>query len=181
MRGWGSSIALAVVGALVLWVGIAQFEGAYLPETGVVAGKVARVVPIEGRHAIMFDGRDESFVLTTPNLPYPTVQALYDAANVEVIYDRRVYGQATRAVVGISVDGHTYFSPSTYQMFSGLLALVLLVPGAVLFGLGASALSRRGYGARHADVFSDAFGDAPTLAPREALIIPFPRRPLTDG
>ena len=177
MRGWGSSIALAVVGALVLWVGIAQFEGAYLPETGVVSGKVARVVPIEGRHAIMFGGRDESFVLTTPNLPYPTVQALYDAANVEVIYDTRVYDRATRAVVGLSVDGHTYFSPSTYQMFSGLLALVLLVPGAVMFGLGASALSRGAQGAANADAFSDM----PDLAPREALIIPFPRRPLTDG
>jgi hypothetical protein len=177
MRGWGSSIALAVVGALVLWVGIAQFEGAYLPETGMVAGKVARVVPVEGRHAIMFDGRSESFVLTTPNLPYPTVQALYDAAQVEVVYDTRAYGQATRVVVGLSVDGHTYFSPSTYQMFSGLLALVLLVPGAVMFGLGASALSRRADGAAEVDVFSDM----PDLAPREALIIPFPRRPLTDG
>jgi hypothetical protein len=177
MRGWGSSIALAVVGALVLWVGIAQFEGAYLPETDVVAGKVSRVVPIEGRHAIVFAGRDESFVLTTPNLPYPTVQALYDAERVEVVYDTRVYGQATRAVVGLSVDGHTYFSPSTYQMFSGLLALVLLVPGAVMFGLGASALSRGAQGAT--DV--DAFSDVPDFAPREALIIPFPRRPLTDG
>jgi hypothetical protein len=177
MRGWGSSVVLAVVGALMLWVGIAQFEGVYLPETGVVAGKVARVVPADGRHAIMFDGRDERFVLTTPNLPYPTVQALYDAAQVSVVYDTRAYGRTTRAVVGLSVDGHTYFSPMTYQMFSGLLALVLLVPGALMFGLGASALSRREHSARDADDFSDA----PTLAPHQALIIPFPRRALTDG
>jgi hypothetical protein len=177
MRGWGSSIALAVVGALVLWVGIAQFEGAYLPETAVVAGKVQRVVPVEGRHAIVFQGRDESFVLTTPNLPYPTVQALYDAAQVEVVYDTRTYAQGTRVIVGLSVDGHAYFSPSTYQIFSGLLALVLLVPGAVMFGLGASALSRGARG--ETDV--DAFLHEPDLAPREALIIPFPRRPLTDG
>jgi ABC-type Na+ efflux pump permease subunit len=177
MRGWGSSVVLAVVGALVLWVGIAQFEGAYLPETGVVAGKVARVVPADGRHAIMFDGRDERFVLTTPNLPYPSVQALYDAAQVSVIYDTRAYGRTTRAVVGLSVDGYTYFSPATYQMFSGLLALVLLVPGALLFGLGASALSRRAHGVRDVEDSSDV----PALAPQQALIIPFPRRALTDG
>jgi len=177
MRGWGSSVVLALVGALVLWVGIAQFEGAYLPETHAVAGKVQRVVPIEGRHAIVFAGRDESFVLTTPNLPYPTVQALYDAANVEVIYDARAYGQNMRVVVGLSVDGHLYFSPSTYQMFSGLLALVLLVPGALMFGLGASALSRETRGA----IVEDVFADMPDLSPPEAQIIPFPRRPLTDG
>ncbi len=177
MRGWGSSAVLVVVGALVLWVGIAQFEGAYLPETGVVAGKVARVVPADGRHAIMFDGHDERFVLTTPNLPYPTVQALYDATEVSVIYDTRDYGRAARAVVGLSVDGYTYFSPATYQMFSGLLALVLLIPGALMFGLGASALSRRAQDVSEADDFSDE----PTPAPQQALIIPFPRRALTDS
>lgn len=172
MRGWGSSVVLAVVGALVLWVGIAQFEGAYLPETGVVAGKVARVVPAEGRHAIMFDGRDERFVLTTPNLPYPSVQALFDAEQVSVIYDTRAYGRTTRAVVGLSVDGYTYFSPTTYQMFSGLLALVLLVPGALMFGLGVSALSRRGRGAEDAGDLSSE----PTAVRQQALIIPFPGR-----
>lgn len=177
MRGWGSSFVLAVVGALVLWVGIAQFEGAYLPETGVAAGKVVRVVPVDGRPAIMFDGRDERFVLTTPNLPYPSVQALSDAAQVSVIYDTRAYDQAARAVVGLSVDGHTYFTPTTYQMFSALLALVLLVPGALMFGLGASALSGRARGAQ--DV--EDLAAEPTLAPQQALIIPFPRRALTDG
>lgn len=177
MRGWGSSVVLAVVGALVLWVGIAQFEGAYLPETGVVAGKVARVVPAEGRHAIMFDGRDEVFVLTTPNLPYPTVQALYDAAQVSVIYDTRAYGHATRVVVGLSVDGRTYFTPATYQAFSALLALVLLVPGALMFGLGAAALSRRAHGAPEVE----GSPDEPALVRQQALIIPFPRRVLSDG
>ena len=176
MRGWGSSAVLAIVGALMLWAGIAQFEGAYLPETGVVAGKVARVVPAEGRHAIMFDGRDERFVLTTSNLPYPTVQALYDASQVSVVYDTRAYGR-TRAIVGLSVDGHMYFSPMTYQVFSGLLALVLLVPGALMFGLGASALSRRAPRAGDADDLLDA----PAPALQQALIIPFRRRVLTDG
>ena len=142
-----------------------------------MAGKVARVVPSEGRHAIMFDGRDERFVLTTPNLPYPTVQALYDAREVSVVYDTRAYGRTTRAVVGLSVDGHTYFSPMTYQMFSGLLALVLLVPGALMFGLGASALSRRAPWAGDADDLLDA----PAPALQQALIIPFRRRVLTDG
>lgn len=177
MRGWGSSVVLAVVGALVLWVGIAQFEGAHLSETGVVSGKVARVVPVEGRYAILFDGRDESFVLSMPNLPHPTAQALVDAATVEVIYDARAYGQNSRVVVGLSVDGRSYFSPSTYQMFSGLLALVLLVPGALMFGLGASAISRETRGA----IVEDVFADMPDLTPREAQIIPFRRRPLTDG
>jgi ABC-type Na+ efflux pump permease subunit len=62
-------------------------------------------------------------------------------------------------------------------MFSGLLALVLLVPGALLFGLGASALSRRAHGVRDVEDSSDV----PALAPQQALIIPFPRRALTDG
>lgn len=177
MRGWGSSVVLALVGALVLWVGIAQFEGAYLPETGVVSGKVARVMPVEGRAAITFAGREELFVLATPNLPMPTVQALYDAAEVSVIYDPRAYGRSTRVVVGLSIDGYTYFSPTTYQVFSGLLAVVLLLPGAVMFGLGASALSRRMHGAADTDVFADEA----LPAPQQALIIPFPRRVLTDG
>ena len=82
-------------------------------------------------------------------------------------------------LVGLSIDGHTYFSPTTYQVFSGLLAVVLLLPGAVMFGLGASALSRRAHG--DADADADAFADEALPAPQQALIIPFPRRVLTDG
>jgi hypothetical protein len=138
MRGWGSSFALAAVGALLLWIGVAQFEGAYVPETGVVAGKVVRVAPAGGRAAIMFAEQGPRFVLSNSTLPHPTLQALADATSVSVVYDTRSYDRTTHAIVGLSVDGNAYFSPATYQAVAALLALIVLVPGTLMFGFGAA-------------------------------------------
>jgi hypothetical protein len=170
MRGWGSSFCLAVVGALLLWIGIAQFEGAYVPSTGDVAGPVVRVASVDGRAAIMFAEEGPRFVLPASLLPHPTLQALGDATSVKVIYDARDYGRAAHAIVGLSVDGHDYYGPASYQAASALLALIVLVPGALMFGLGFAALKRP---ATDREVASEeiAAGFA-----HQALVIPFPRR-----
>jgi hypothetical protein len=172
MRGWGSSV-LAIVGVVMLWFGVTQFEGAYVPETGTVSGKVARIVPLDGRLSIMFAEPGPAFVLPASTLPVPPVQALADAASVTVIYDKRSYAPATHGVVGLSVDGHLYFSPSAYQAFALLLALIVLVPGTMMFAIGISAL----YGPK-----SDPRAEAlePTLddiVEHTGLVIPFRRRP----
>lgn len=173
MRGWGSSSVLALVGVLLLWVGVAQFEGAYVPETATVSGKIVRVVPVDGRTAIVFAEHGPLFVLPSSTLPQPTIQALADATNVSVVYDTRSYGRATHAIVELGVDGHSYFSSATYQAFAALLALIVLVPGALMFGLGAAALSRLSRGERDVETDEDAVG---ATVSHQALVIPFPRR-----
>lgn len=168
MRGWGSSFVLAVVGALLLWGGIMCFEGAYVPETGAISGKVVRIAPADGRYAVELVGHDGRFVLANASLPHPTAQALSDAAEVSIIYDARDDGRKTRTIVGLTLDGHAYFSPTTYQIVSAMVALVLLIPGAMMFGVGAGALTRT-------RVVVEAF-EEPAPIQSHALIIPFPRR-----
>lgn len=169
MRGRGSSFVLAAVGALLLFLGVTQFEGVYLPVTADVEGK-ARVVPEDGRLALVFEGRLERFVLVA-DLPHPSAEALAAATSVRATYDLRFFAPSAHAVVGLSVDGHTYFGPSNYQAVAVLTAFVLLIPGALMFGLGAAALTRR----------DEAFPDEAEAMPMQAIVIQFPRRALTDA
>jgi hypothetical protein len=143
---------------------VTQFEGVYLPVTAEVEGK-ARVVPADGRLALVFERRLERFVLVA-DLPHPSAEALAAATSVRAVYDLRAFAPSAHAVVGLSVDGHTYFEPSSYQAIAALTAFVLLIPGALMFGLGAAALSQRG----------EAISEEYEAAPMQAIVIPFPRR-----
>jgi hypothetical protein len=45
-------------------------------------------------------------------------------------------------VTGLTVDGRVYFTPTHYKLLTALWALIVLVPGGVMFGFGARWLYR---------------------------------------
>ena len=50
--------------------------------------------------------------------------------------------EALYVVTGLAVDGRVYFTPGMYRAAMALSALIVLVPGALLFGIGAMWLYR---------------------------------------
>jgi hypothetical protein len=171
MRGWGSSFVLSLVGAVLVSLGIAQLDAAFVRETALVEGRVGRVMPAANGYAVEVVGRTGRLELPTTSLPHPAPQALRDAAAVTIAYDTRPTRENTHAIVGLSVDGRAYFAPLTYAITVGLWALVVLVPGATMLGFGGSALLRNYRALR-------PVGDpVPAVVLSEsALVIPFPGR-----
>lgn len=168
MRGRGLSFLSVIAGALLLCVGIVQLDAAFLRSVDNAAGKVSEVVAAPYGYAIALEGYEQRFVLALPGLGHPPVQALRDAATVSLEYDARPASGA-HAVVGLSVDGVTYFSSTGYQTYATIFAFVVLVPGLMFLTFG--LLGRSNEVAQG--------GEAPECAmlAREAIIIAFPRRP----
>jgi hypothetical protein len=160
-----------LVGAVLVSLGIAQLDTAFVRETAVIEGRVGRVVPATKGYAVEVVGRSGRFELATASLPHPTPQALREAAVVAIAYDMRPAQEGTHAIVGLSVDGRAYFAPVTYGLTIGLWAMIVLVPGATMLGFGVSALVRAHRARRPAREL------APAVAlPESALVIPFPGR-----
>ena len=137
-------------------------------DTRVIAGATGR----ESRYVVQLEGRAQRFELASFILPRPTAGALIDAGRVTIDYDTKVrirandrslgscamkrqakavaasgdrscaQYEALYVVAGLAVDGRVYFTPWTYRLVTASSALIVLVPGAVMFGLGALWLYR---------------------------------------
>ena len=168
MRGRGISFLSVIAGALLLCVGVVQLDAAFLRGVDSAAGKVSEVVAAPYGYAIALEGYEQRFVLALPGLGHPPVQVLRDASKVFLQYDVRPAAGA-HAVVGLSVDGVTYFSSAGYQTYATIFAFVVLVPGLTFLVLG--LLGRPSEAVQSSDM-----PECAVLA-REAIVIAFPRRP----
>lgn len=137
-------------------------------DTRVVAGLAGRTQ----HYAFRLEGRKQQFELMSAILPHPTAGTLLDSGQVTIHYDgtmrvrenersqgrcaleRRTSGgvaagdltcpqyEVLYIVTGLEAGGRVYFTPTAYLVATIASALVVLVPGCAMLGLGALWLYR---------------------------------------
>jgi hypothetical protein len=154
MRVWVSTFFFLGVGALLLFIGVLQAGAAWPHASHSVAGDAVNVDTALGglgrpAHFVMtLKDKADRFALVSLMLPHPTAGQLIDAAQVRIDYDTQAQltaeggGGSIYAVTGLTVDGRVYFTPRGYELMIALSALVVLLPGGVMFGVGLLWLSR---------------------------------------
>lgn len=178
MRPWVSGLVLVCVGGLLTLLGLGQLDAALTAPAGSASGRVERASggadEADARLGIELAGRSERFQLMSLSLAHPSIETLKAAREVRIDHDDR------SRIVGLAVDGRVYFSAGDYAWLIALSALVPLLPGATMLGLGVSMVWRR----------RDVRPRAPARRrgrrvvmpePAMAVILPFRPRKTVDG
>jgi hypothetical protein len=152
MRLWLTALVYLCAGGALAWIGAVRFADAWPRSTASVAGQVSVVetgalAGGAGRMLLSLEGTARRFELAPLAPEVPTAGQLADAGRVFIDYDEHVRVRATGAqpvniVTGLSVDGRVYFTQFAYKTSVVVWALLFVVPGLAMFGLGTAWIYR---------------------------------------
>lgn len=146
MRLWFTALIFLCTGGLLAWAGGVHFADAWPRSTASLGGRAAGVetgalAGGEGRTLFSLVGSVQRFELAPVAIEIPTAGQLADAGRVAIDFDERTRERVGGAgpvniVTGLAVDGRVYFTPLAYKASVLFWALLFVVPGLAMFGVG---------------------------------------------
>jgi hypothetical protein len=152
MRLWLTALAYLCAGGALAWIGAARLADAWPRSTGSVSGPVSGIesgalAGGAGRMLLTVEGSARRFELAPVVPGLPTAGQLADAGRVSIDFDKQARERnggvgPVHIVTGLSADGRVVFTPLAYRTSVAVWALLFVVPGSAMFGLGTAWIYR---------------------------------------